>query len=55
MSTSRSRRARRPADFKKFLGWAITNGQSFGPALIFVPLPKAVVTFDKKQIKKIHS
>jgi hypothetical protein len=37
------------------LNWAITKGQSYGPALIFEPLPKAVVTFDKKQITKIHS
>jgi len=40
---------------KKLLTWAITKGQSYGPALIFEPLPKAVVTFDKQQIKKIHS
>jgi phosphate transport system substrate-binding protein len=43
------------ANIKKVLSWAITKGQSFGPALIFEPLPKAVVAFDKKQIKKIHS
>ncbi|HEY2742504.1 MAG TPA: phosphate ABC transporter substrate-binding protein PstS [Gaiellaceae bacterium] len=43
------------ANIKKVLNWAITKGQSYGPALIFEPLPKAVVTFDKKQIAKIHS
>jgi len=43
------------ANIKKLIGWAITKGQSFGPPLIFAPMPKAVVTFDKKQIKKIHS
>jgi phosphate transport system substrate-binding protein len=43
------------ADLKKLLNWAVTKGQSFGPALIFEPLPKPVVTFDKAQIKKIHS
>jgi phosphate transport system substrate-binding protein len=43
------------ANIKKVLLWAITKGQSYGPALIFEPLPKAVVTFDKQQIKKIHS
>jgi phosphate transport system substrate-binding protein len=42
------------ADIKKVLNWAITKGQSFGPKLIFEPLPKAVVSFDKQQIKKIH-
>jgi phosphate transport system substrate-binding protein len=40
---------------KKIIGWAITKGQSYGPPIVFEPLPKAVVTFDKKQIKKIHS
>jgi phosphate transport system substrate-binding protein len=43
------------ANIKKLLRWAITKGQSYGPAIIFEPLPKPVVTFDKKQIKKIHS
>ena len=43
------------ADLKKLIGWAITKGQSYGPPIVFEPLPKSVVTFDKKQIKKIHS
>lgn len=41
------------ANIKKLLTWAITKGQSYGPALIFEPLPKPVVTFDTKQINKI--
>jgi phosphate transport system substrate-binding protein len=43
------------ADLKKLLNWAVTKGQGYGPPIVFEPLPKAVVTFDKKQIKKIHS
>jgi phosphate transport system substrate-binding protein len=43
------------ARIKRLLTWAVTKGQQYGPALLFEPLPKAVVTFDKKQIKKIHS
>ena len=43
------------ANIKKLLSWAVTKGQSYGPAIIFEPLPKSVVTFDKKQIKKIQS
>ena len=43
------------ANLKKLLNWAITKGQSFGPKIFFQPLPKPVVTFDKKQISKIHS
>jgi phosphate transport system substrate-binding protein len=40
---------------KKLIGWVITKGQSYGPPIVFEPLPKAVVTFDKTQLKKIHS
>lgn len=43
------------ATIKKLLNWAVTKGQSYGSAIVFEPLPKSVVTFDKKQIKKIHS
>jgi len=42
-------------NIKKLLNWAVTKGQSYGPPIVFEPLPKSVVTFDKKQIKKIHS
>ncbi len=40
---------------KQFLNWAVTKGQSYGPAIFFVPLPAGLVTYDKKQITKIHS
>jgi phosphate transport system substrate-binding protein len=43
------------ANIKKLIGWAVTKGQKYGPAIFFQPLPKAVVTFDKKQLAKIHS
>lgn len=43
------------ANIKKLLNWAVTKGQTYGTGLLFEPLPKAVVTFDKNQIKKIHS
>jgi phosphate transport system substrate-binding protein len=42
-------------NLKRLIGWAITKGQSYGPPIVFEPLPKGVVTFDKAQIKKIHS
>ncbi len=41
------------ATLKKFLNWAITTGQTYGPKIFFVPLPASVVKFDKKQIAKI--
>ena len=43
------------AELRKFIYWAITSGQKFGPPLLFVPLPKGVLTFNYKQIKKIQS
>jgi phosphate transport system substrate-binding protein len=42
-------------DIKKLLDWAVTKGQSYGASIVFEPLPKPVVKFDQKQIKKIHS
>jgi phosphate transport system substrate-binding protein len=40
-------------NLRRLLNWAVTKGQSYGPALVFQPLPAAVVTFDKKQIAKV--
>ena len=42
------------AELRKFIYWAITSGQKFGPPLLFAPLPKSVLAFDYKQIKKIQ-
>ena len=42
------------ASIKKLITWAVTKGQTYGPPLVFQPLPAAVVTFDKKQIAKVH-
>jgi phosphate transport system substrate-binding protein len=35
---------------KQFINFDITTGQSFGPKLDFVPLPKIIVKADKKQV-----
>ncbi len=43
------------AEMKKFIEYAITEGQEFGPDLEFAPLPKQVVAADKKAIAKIGS
>jgi phosphate transport system substrate-binding protein len=43
------------AELRKFIYWAITAGQKFGPPLLFVPLPKGVLAFNYKQIKKIQA
>ncbi len=41
------------AELKKMVYWAVTRGQTFGPPLLFQPLPLQVQAFAFKQIKKI--
>jgi phosphate transport system substrate-binding protein len=43
------------ADLRKFVYWAVTAGQKFGPPLFFVPMPKAVNGFIYREIKKIQA
>jgi phosphate transport system substrate-binding protein len=43
------------ADLRKFVYWAITQGQRFGPKLIFQPLPRPVQLYGGRELKKIHS
>ncbi len=43
------------ADLRKFVYWAVTAGQKFGPPLFFVPLPKSVNGFIYREIKKIQA
>jgi phosphate transport system substrate-binding protein len=40
---------------KPFVTWALTSGQAYGPALIFQPIPKYVVTRGKATLAKVHS
>jgi phosphate transport system substrate-binding protein len=42
-------------DLKKFLFWAVTKGQTYGPRLLFEPLPKSVLVVAEKAIAKIHA
>jgi phosphate transport system substrate-binding protein len=48
-------KANKAATLKRFIGWAVSSGQSFGPPLRFYPLPKIVRTADTKMIRRIHS
>jgi phosphate transport system substrate-binding protein len=41
------------AELRKMVYWAVTQGQKFGPPLLFVPLPKTVQAFAFREIKKI--
>lgn len=43
------------ADLRKFVYWAVTQGQKFGPPLLFEPLPVPVQAFAFREIKKIQS
>jgi phosphate transport system substrate-binding protein len=43
------------ADLKKFVDWAVTKGQSFGPKLLFLPLPKAVQAASRHTLARVHS
>jgi len=43
------------AEMKKFIEYAITEGQSYGTDLDFAPLPKQVIAADEEAIAKIGS
>jgi phosphate transport system substrate-binding protein len=47
-------KSNKAADLRKFVYWAVTQGQKFGPPLLFVPLPKTVQAFAFREIKKIQ-
>ena len=42
-------------ELKKFVTWAMNKGQSYGPPLLFVPIPKAVKAAGLKTLAKVHS
>jgi phosphate transport system substrate-binding protein len=42
-------------DLKSFIDWAVTKGQSFGHNLLFLPLPKVVVTASRKTTARLHT
>ncbi len=39
---------------RSFIGYAITQGQSFGPSLDFSPLPRSVVNADETELNQIQ-
>ena len=47
-------RAAKAVDLRKFVYWAVTRGQKFGPPLLFEPLPVTVQAFAFREIKKIQ-
>jgi ABC-type phosphate transport system substrate-binding protein len=47
-------RSSKAPELKKFLFWAVTKGQSYGPKLLFQPIPKNVLVVAEKTIAKIR-
>jgi phosphate transport system substrate-binding protein len=43
------------AELKKFIDWALTKGQSYGPKLRFVELPKIAQRAARKTLSRVHS
>jgi phosphate transport system substrate-binding protein len=48
-------RSAKAAELRKFVFWALTQGQKSGPKLIFAPLPKQVLVAAEKTLKGIQS
>jgi phosphate transport system substrate-binding protein len=42
-------------ELKKFVFWALTKGQTFGPKLLFQPIPKSVLVVAEKSLTKVHA
>jgi phosphate transport system substrate-binding protein len=42
-------------ELKKFVFWALTKGQTFGPKLLFQPIPKSVLVVAEKSLKQVHA
>jgi phosphate transport system substrate-binding protein len=42
-------------ELRKFVFWALTKGQTFGPKLLFQPIPKSVLTVSERTLKRIHA
>jgi len=40
---------------RKMIFWSLTKGQTFGPKLLFVPIPKVVLAASEKTLKRVQS
>ena len=43
------------SDLRRFVFWALTGGQQYGPKLRFVPIPNKVLGASEKTLKRVHS
>ena len=42
------------SDLRKFVFWALTSGQQYGPRLRFVPIPRKVLGASEKTLKRVR-
>ena len=42
------------ADLRKLVFWALTKGQTYGPKLLFSPIPKVVLAASEKTLKQVQ-
>ncbi len=42
-------------DLRRLVFWALTKGQTFGPKLLFSPIPKIVLAASEKTLKQVQS
>jgi len=47
--------AAKAAELRKFVYWAVTQGQKFGPPLFFVPLPTPVKAYAYRELAKVKA
>lgn len=47
-------RSAKAAELRRFLFWAVTKGQGYGPKLLFQPIPRPVLVVAEKAISKIR-
>ena len=43
------------AELRKFVFYALTQGQKFGPKLLFVPIPNVVLFAAEKTLKQVQA
>lgn len=42
------------AELRRFIFWALTKGQTYGPKLLFQPIPKSVLVVAERTLKQVH-
>jgi phosphate transport system substrate-binding protein len=43
------------AELRRFIFWALTSGQKYGPRLLFQPIPKSVLVVGERTLKRVHT